>query len=245
MVDAIEALAHGGGNPVGQPDRLWNPEASRRVEHHAGGRIDVNEVAGRDIHRTHSFARAERHAHTDPVEPEIRTGAAPDAYLGVLAHEPRLRAAHRGNIEQHARMTGQSELPWMRDPMAIEQHGVGLARRDPRLDLSGRGMHSTDEATRRFARSIAEPIDVYVVWGQDEAIRRAARLEVTSPQPDTGLLKDLYRPFLESLQFRIGVLVAELGHVNPRIRLHVADAEREQRRAEERQGRHQTNIEGG
>jgi hypothetical protein len=97
---------------------------------------------------------------------------------------------------------------------------------DVRFDFTRERTHSLDAGTKSYVRHIEHDVEVYVVWGEDEILRRAARADVSSPQHDSGIMERIYLPFVSSMAARIGGCVSEAARLNGRLKLRMADTRR-------------------
>ena len=96
--------------------------------------------------------------------------------------------------------------------------------KDVRWDLSQAKWYTLSASTKSYVRALDQEIEVYLVFGQDEAIRRAARNEVGAAQPDSGLLRDVYLPLIQRMTQQCRIAVGEAAQLNHRIAYFVADA---------------------
>lgn len=98
---------------------------------------------------------------------------------------------------------------------------------DVRFDLTRNQTLSLAPATRGFVRSIEDPIEIYLVHGIDEAIRERARKNLNDTGFDSGILQNVYLPFLDQLAADVGAMVAEVLELNQHLVYRSASNDRE------------------
>src|SRR2546430_3752372 len=112
---------------LGEADRFGHARAAAG-QRPSDGLTYAHAVPGRNKERVHALARPHDRAHAAALEQKRRPIAAQAPRLVVLADEARLRAAHTGEIKEHAHMRGQAEAPRMSDALPVEEDQVGLLR---------------------------------------------------------------------------------------------------------------------
>ncbi len=95
---------------------------------------------------------------------------------------------------------------------------------DVRFDLTAGKRHQLSDATVELVRRVDSPVDVYVTFGLDEAIRKAALPAVGAQRPDSGIVQQVYQPLLAYLAARITDVANECRLLNSKFRYRVLDA---------------------
>ena len=98
-------------------------------------------------------------------------------------------------------------------------------RREVRLDLTQQGFYRLEDSTRALARSVDEPVQVFVVHGADDAVLKAARADIQANRPDSGLLQGEYLPLVRNLAQRITSVLSEIRELNPEIEIFTASTD--------------------
>lgn len=98
---------------------------------------------------------------------------------------------------------------------------------DVRFDLTAQNRHELTEATVELVRGLKSPVEVYVTYGVDASINRAARADTFSNRPDSGILDRIYLPLLDYLAARITDVANECRLLNSNFKYRVSNASRD------------------
>ncbi len=100
-------------------------------------------------------------------------------------------------------------------------------KRDLRLDLTRDQRSELEAATKKLLRNLPRPVECYLVWGIDDAMRKAAVPVMGARTPDSGIIQNVYRPLVTNLAQQVRFLLDEAAIINSDLRIYEADADRE------------------
>ncbi|HGY90529.1 MAG TPA: hypothetical protein ENK43_05090 [Planctomycetes bacterium] len=100
-------------------------------------------------------------------------------------------------------------------------------KRDVRLDLTRDQRSELQDGTKKLLRNLPRPIECYLVWGIDDAMRKAAVPVVGGRTPDSGIIQNVYRPLVTNLAQQVRFLLDEAAIINSDLKIYEACADRE------------------
>ncbi len=100
-------------------------------------------------------------------------------------------------------------------------------KRDVRLDLTRDQRSELEDGTKKLLRNLPRPVECYLVWGVDDAMRKAAVPVMGARTPDSGIIQNVYRPLVTNLAQQVRFLLDEAAIINSDLKIYEADADRE------------------
>lgn len=98
-------------------------------------------------------------------------------------------------------------------------------KRDLRFDLTADKSMALTDTTKKFVRSIKDPVRAYLVFGVDDNMKSQAKRQISDRNYDTGYIDRFYRPVLQQMVSNYSLLMGEILQLNPHIESKLINSE--------------------